>query len=275
MLSILIDAPTGDFEMEVIIQESPDSAARVAASIIARLIREKPTAVLGLATGGTMEPVYRELVRLHRNEGLDFSRAATFNLDEYIGLSVEHPSSYHAFMQEHFFRYVNVAPDRIHIPNGNAADVPRACREYEDRIRALGGIDLQLLGIGRDGHIGFNEPSSSLASRTRIKTLTQETLLDNARFFGEAESVPRHVVTMGIGTIMDSGQCVLLAFGASKAEAVAGTVEGPVSASLPASVLQFHENVQVIIDRPASGKLERTEYYDWVYEGKPDWQRYE
>ena len=259
--------------MEIIIQPTPEDASLIAARHIARLVREKPDAVLGLATGSTPLALYRELGRLHREQGLDFSGVTTFNLDEYVGLGPAHPASYHAFMRAHFFSRVNIAPERIHIPDGLTPHVPAFCRSYEDAIRAAGGIDLQVLGIGTDGHIGFNEPSSSLASRTRIKTLTAGTRHDNARFFASAEEVPLHVITMGVGTIMDARQVVLLAFGGNKADAIAAAVEGPVTAMQPASILQMHPVAKCIIDEPAAARLTRTEYYRWVYEQKPEWQK--
>ena len=262
--------------MEIIIQPNPEAASIVAARIIAKLVRAKPDCVLGLATGSTPLAVYRELARMHREDALDFSKVTTFNLDEYVGLPPEHPQSYHAFMDEHFFRHVNVSRERIHIPDGMAKDVPAECARYEAAIRTVGGIDLQLLGIGTDGHIGFNEPSSSLASRTRIKTLTEQTRADNARFFGgELNKVPFHCITMGVGTIMDTRQVLMLAFGASKADAVAAAVEGPIMAMNPASVLQMHPVANCIVDESAAAKLRRTDYYRWVYANKPDWQRIE
>jgi glucosamine-6-phosphate deaminase len=254
--------------MEIIIQPTPEEAAGIAARIIARLLRDKPGAVLGLATGSTPLRLYQMLAGMK----LDWSRVTTFNLDEYIGLPREHPQSYHSFMRENLFRHVNIAPENIHIPDGNAADIPAFCAVYEERIRAAGGIDLQVLGIGGDGHIGFNEPSSSLASRTRIKTLTPQTRRDNARFFGSEQAVPHHVITMGIGTIMEARQNLLLAFGEKKAAAIAGTVEGPVTADNPASVLQFHPSVKICLDEPAACRLRRADYYRWVFDNKPAWQ---
>lgn len=260
--------------MEIIIQPSPEAGSVIAARIIAKLVRTKPKCVLGLATGSTPLAAYRELARMHREEGLDFSGVTTFNLDEYVGLSPAHPQSYHAFMDEHFFLHVNVPRECIHIPDGMAADVPAECASYEEAIRAAGGIDLQLLGIGSDGHIGFNEPSSSLASRTRIKTLTERTRADNARYFGgDLENVPFHCITMGVGTIMESRQVLMLAFGGGKADAVAGAAEGPITAMNPASVLQMHPVATCIVDEAAAAKLSRREYYRWVYANKPDWQR--
>jgi glucosamine-6-phosphate deaminase len=259
--------------MEVIIQSDADAAARMAARVVAKLIRRKPNAVLGLATGNTPLGLYRELVRLHREEELDFSRVTTFNLDEYVGLAADHPASYHAFMHENLFNHLNIPRGQIHIPDGRAADIPSHCAAYEASIRAAGGIDLQVLGVGTDGHIGFNEPTSSLASRTRIKTLTPRTRSDNASFFDREEDVPHHVITMGIGTIMESRECLMLAFGARKADAVAAMVEGPVSAMMPASVLQMHPVVKVFIDEPAATPLRKADYYRWVFRNKPDWQQ--
>lgn len=259
--------------MEIIIQPTPEAASAVAARIVSRLLQEKPDAVLGLATGSTPLSLYRELVRLHREGNLDFSRVTTFNLDEYLGLEPEHPASYHTFMREHFFQHVNVRADNTHIPDGLTKDVPAFCARYEDQIRAAGGIDLQVLGIGTDGHIGFNEPGSSLASRTRIKTLTAQTRRDNARFFGGEDKVPHHVITMGVGTVMDARQCLLLAFGAGKARAVAGAVEGPITTMNPASILQMHPVVKVCLDEAAASELKKTDYYRWTYDNKPDWQK--
>jgi glucosamine-6-phosphate deaminase len=259
--------------VEIIIQSTAEHASVIAARHVAHLVREKPKAVLGLATGQTPLPMYRELVRMHREQGLDFSGVTTFNLDEYVGLAPEHPASYHAFMRENFFQHVNVRPERIHIPDGLAPHIPAFCRGYEEAIRAVGGIDLQVLGIGSDGHVGFNEPSSSLASRTRIKTLTAGTRLDNAEAFGSADQVPFHVITMGVGTIMDAREVLMLAFGPKKADAVAGAVEGPITAMNPASILQMHRAARCIIDEPAAARLTRTEYYRWVYDRKPAWQK--
>ncbi len=259
--------------MELIVQPTPAEASLIAARHVARVVREKPTAVLGLATGATPLTLYRELVRMHRKEGLDFGGVTTFNLDEYLGLAPAHPASYHAFMREHFFAHVNVDPARIHIPDGLASDVPAYCQGYEDAIRAAGGIDLQVLGIGTDGHIGFNEPSSSLASRTRIKTLTPRTRRDNVASFGSPENVPFHVITMGVGTIMDAREVLLLAFGAKKAAAIAAAVEGPITAMSPASILQMHPVAKCIVDEAAAARLARIDYYRWVYEQKPDWQK--
>ena len=210
---------------------------------------------------------------MYREEGLDFSTVRTFNLDEFIGLPPEHPASYHAFMKTHLFDHINVPPAGIHIPDGMAPDIERTCRMYEERIKSFGGIDLQVLGVGSDGHIGFNEPTSSLASRTRIKTLTDRTRLDNAADFSSPDAVPYHVITMGIGTIMESRACLLLAFGRKKAKAVAAAAECPITAMVPASVLQMHPRAVVLLDEDAASELTRADYYRWVFEHKPDWQK--
>lgn len=247
--------------MRVIIEADAAAAAATAANFIADLVRQKADAVLGLATGGTPVSCYQTLIEMHRREGLDFSQVRTFNLDEYVGLSPSHPQSYHYFMQEQLFDHLNLQPERCHIPDGVADDLARACAAYEAAIREAGGIDLQLLGIGTDGHIAFNEPGSSLAGRTRVKHLTSETIRDNARFFGNEASVPRLAVTMGVGTILEAGRCLLLATGANKSAAVHAAVEGPVTASVTASALQLHPDVVMVLDEAAAGQLERREYY--------------
>ena len=250
--------------MRVIICDDYEKLSRRGASIVARLIRERPDCVLGLATGSTPIGTYRELVRMHREEGLDFSNLTTFNLDEYLGLNPDHDQSYHYFMQDNLFGHVNIDPARVNIPDGLAKDLPVECNRYERAIREAGGIDLQLLGLGRDGHIGFNEPSSSLGSRTRVKTLTLETINDNARFFENREDVPQFALTMGVGTIMDAREILLLASGENKAEALRATIEGPISAEFTASVLQLHHMVTIIADEEAASLLKRNEYYRYV-----------
>lgn len=260
--------------MEIIIQENGLAASKAAARVVARLVREKPNAVIGLATGSTPLKLYTELIRLHKEEGLDFSQVTTFNLDEYIGLPADHEQSYRRFMNENLFEQINIKRGNTQVPDGMAEDVPAACSAYEQAILDAGGIDLQVLGIGSDGHVGFNEPTSSFASRTRIKTLTQQTVADNARFFfGDESKVPRHCITMGIGTIMDARMNIMLAFGVSKAEAIAATVEGAVASIMPASILQHHPAAKLFIDEGAASKLQLADYYQWVYKGKPEWQR--
>jgi glucosamine-6-phosphate deaminase len=255
--------------MEIIIEQTPEGASQIAARAVARLLRRKATAVLGLATGSTPLLLYHQLLAMK----LDWRHIKTFNLDEYVGLSGDHPQSYRAYMNEHLFQHINIPLCQTHVPNGIAADIPGCCEQYEQSIREAGGIDLQILGIGSDGHIGFNEPTSSLASRTRIKTLTLETRRDNARFFANDEAVPKHVITMGIGTILEAREIVLLAFGESKAAAIAGALEGPLTSMNPASALQMHPSVMVCIDEPAASRLAKADYYRWVYANKPEWQR--
>jgi glucosamine-6-phosphate deaminase len=256
--------------MEIIIQSDAETATAVATRLVARLLQEKPNAVLGLATGSTPLLLYRGLAQMK----LDWRRVTTFNLDEYVGLPKEHEQSYHNFMWENLFRHVNISPKNVHIPDGMSKNIEKHCEQYEKRIRAAGGIDLQVLGIGTDGHIGFNEPTSSFASRTRIKTLTRQTHKDNARFFGSADKVPYHVITMGLGTIMEAKQCLLLAFGAKKARAIATAVEGPLAAISPASILQAHPKAKICLDKAAASKLKHADYYRWVCDNKPDWQKF-
>jgi glucosamine-6-phosphate deaminase len=260
--------------VEIILQPDSLAASYIAARIIARQVRQKPESALGFATGQTPLSLYQLLTKMHRNEGLDFSRVTAFNLDEYVGLDPTHPASYHSYMWDNLFGKINIDKHRTHIPDGLARDIPASCRAYEEKILAAGGIDIQILGIGSDGHIGFNEPSSSLASRTRIKTLTVQTRKDNAGFFGGEDKVPHHVITMGLGTIMDCRMCLLLAFGKKKARAVAQAVEGPVTAMVPASILQMHPRAIVLADENAASELQRAFYYRWVYDNKPDWQKY-
>ncbi|WP_018608247.1 glucosamine-6-phosphate deaminase [Uliginosibacterium gangwonense] len=255
--------------MEIIIQPTEADSVDIAARIIARLLREKPNAVLGLATGSTPLRLYRALIAMN----LDWSQVTSFNLDEYVGLDPNSPMSYHSFMWANLFDHINIRKDKVNIPDGTAKDIPAFCAEYEEKIKSAGGIDLQVLGIGTEGHIGFNEPTSSLGSRTRIKTLTPQTRRDNARFFDGEDKVPTHVITMGIGTIMEARENLLLAFGANKAHAIAQAVEGPISSINPASILQMHPQAKVCVDAEAASQLTRSEYYKWVYANKPAWQR--
>lgn len=247
--------------MRVIVEPDAESVSRTAARFVARLVERHPTCVLGLATGGTPLGMYKELIRLHREQQLDFSRVVTFNLDEYVGLEPTHPQSYRYFMQQNLLSHINIDQRNTHVPDGRALDFEQYCRQYEKRIHDEGGIDLQVLGIGSDGHIAFNEPGSSLGSRTRLKTLTAETVRDNARFFGSEADVPRLAVTMGVGTILESRQCLLLACGPTKAQAIRDTVEGPVTAQVTASALQLHRDVIAVIDEQAASLLARRDYY--------------
>lgn len=250
--------------MRVLIRDSAETMSRTAASIIADLVRSQPDCVLGLATGGTPVGTYEELVRMHREEGLDFSRVTTFNLDEYVGLEPDHPQSYRYFMQQNLFDHINVRPENTHVPSGAESDHAAYGQWYEEQIAAAGGIDLQLLGIGGDGHLAFNEPGSSLASRTRMVVLAEQTIRDNARFFDSAEEVPQAAISMGMGTILAARRCVMLASGISKAKPVREALEGPVSAMVPASALQLHADTTVVLDRDAADLLELREYHERV-----------
>jgi glucosamine-6-phosphate deaminase len=226
-----------------------------AAELIAREIRKNPYCVLGLATGSTPLGLYRELIRMYEEDELDFSHVRTFNLDEYYGLAPDHPQSYHHYMYKNFFGHININPKNIHIPDGLAENYVSYCKQYEKKIKKAGGIDWQILGIGRNGHIGFNEPGSELSSRTRLIELTEQTIKDNSRFFEKIEDVPRKAITMGIATIMESKNILLLASGENKADAIYKAFEGPVTKEVPASFLQYHPRVTLIIDKPAASKL--------------------
>jgi glucosamine-6-phosphate deaminase len=259
--------------MEVIIGEDAKDIGVVAADAITALVDRKPAAVLGLATGSSPLPIYDELVARCDGGLLSLRQSRGFTLDEYVGLPVDHPQRYRNVIDTAFVDRVDFAPDAVAGPDGQAADIPAACAAYEEAIRAAGGVDLQILGIGTDGHIGFNEPGSSLASRTRIKTLTRQTRVDNARFFGDdVESVPTHCLTQGLATIMEARHVILVATGRGKAEAVHHLVEGPVSAMWPASILQHHPHVTVLLDGAASRRLQLVDYYRETYLSKPDWQ---
>jgi glucosamine-6-phosphate deaminase len=257
--------------MEVVIAP-PGELARLAADAVEGLVRANPEAVLGLATGSSPLAVYDELVRRHK-EGLSFARARAFMLDEYVGLSADHPERYRNVIEKEFASRVDLAPGAVQGPDGLAADLPAACAAYEASIADAGGVDLQILGIGTDGHIAFNEPGSSLASRTRIKTLTKQTREDNARFFGgSVDDVPRHCLTQGLATIMSARHLVLLASGRAKAEAVHQLVEGPISAMWPATIMQLHPHATVLVDDAAASRLQLADYYRQTYADKPGWQ---
>lgn len=257
--------------MEVIVRPDADAAAALAAQLVAARLRAKPSLVLGLATGRTMERVYDRLVTM----GLDFSACCTFNLDEYIGVPAEDEHSYRYYMERHLFGRVNVARANTYVPDGMAADLGAEAARYERLIRKVGGIDLQLLGIGEAGHIGFNEPLSALMSRTRAKALTPVTRRQNAAMFGsDPERVPARALTMGVGTILEARELLLLATGPAKAEIVAKAVEGPITAMISASALQLHPKCKVILDEAAAGALSQREYYDWVFRNEPEWEGY-
>jgi glucosamine-6-phosphate deaminase len=260
--------------VEAIIRPDQDSAALLAARLIARELRANPALVLGLATGRTMEAVYRILVRLHREQRLDFSLCRTFNLDEYVGLPTEDARSYRYYMNKHLFSQVNLDQRNTHLPNGMAADLDAECREYEQKIQRCGGIDLQLLGLGQAGHIGFNEPLSALRSRTRVKALSPITIAQNAGFFGGAEKIPRRAITMGVGTILECRRCLLLATGESKADVIAKAVEGPITSMISATALQLHARCTVVVDEAAASKLQAADYYRWIFANEPEWEEF-
>lgn len=247
---------------EVVIVTSAAEAGAIAAEHIAGLVARKPDAVLGLATGSTPLPVWAAL----RERGVDLTCVRGFALDEYLGLPPGHPESYAAVIAREVVEPLGLDPSLVRVPGDDGGPVETAGVRYEEAIHAAGGVDLQILGIGRTGHIGFNEPGSSLASRTRVKTLTDATRADNARFFASPDEVPRHCLTQGLGTILEARELLLLAFGDAKAEAVAGAVEGPVSASLPASVIQLHPEVTVLIDEAAASRLRYADYYRSAWE---------
>ncbi len=260
--------------MEVIIRPDSHAASVLAARLISNQITNKPSSVIGLATGGTMERVYEELVKLHNEEDLDFSLVRTFNLDEYVGLAPDDPGSYRHYMNEQLFNHINIDLKNTYLPNGLAKNLKNECQRYEQKIVGCGGIDLQLLGIGKSGHIGFNEPLSALQSRTRAKALTPTTIAQNAPLFPKPEDMPRRGITMGVGTILDSKSCLLLATGKSKANILAKAVEGPVSSMISASALQLHQLCHVIVDEDAATELTQQEYYRWIFDNEPDWAQF-
>lgn len=249
--------------MKVIIVRDSEEMSDRAAETVLDALAQKPDLVLGLATGSTPEGLYRRLVKAHKNEGVDFSRVVTFNLDEYVALAPEHPQSYRYFMNEKLFDHVNVKPENTHVPDGLAEPLLQHCAEYERMIDDAGGIDLQVLGVGGDGHIAFNEPGTSLGSLTHVAALTRETIEDNARFFDSADQVPCFAVTMGIGSILKARKCILLASGSNKADPVRAAIEGPVTSSITASALQMHPDTVAIVDQDAAAHLERLEFYRW------------
>jgi len=255
---------------EVIIVPDAAAAGALVADEIASLIAADPEVVLGLATGSTPLPVYEAL--RPRLEGVDVSKVRGFALDEYVGIDPEHPESYRNVIRREVVEPLGLDPARINTPNGAIETIEHAGDDYEKAIAAAGGVELQILGIGTDGHIGFNEPGSSFASRTRVKTLIEQTRADNARFFDSVDDVPMHCITQGLGTILEAKHLFLLAFGESKAAAVAGAVEGPVTSSLPGSAIQLHPHVTVVVDEAAASQLTHADYYRYVFANKPAWQ---
>jgi glucosamine-6-phosphate deaminase len=254
--------------MEVVLLPTPEDCGRVVADIVAATVTGGNRPTLGLATGSSPLMAYQELIRRHRDDGLSFAGVQTFNLDEYVGLPADHPESYRSVIRREFTSHLDISDDDVHGPDGAHADPLVAAREYEQRLRDGGAVAVQLLGIGANGHIGFNEPGSSLSSVTRVKTLTAQTRKDNARFFDRPEDVPHHVITQGLGTISRALHLVLTATGAGKAAAIAAAVEGPVTASCPGSVLQLHPHATVVVDEAAGAELERADYYRYTLEHK-------
>jgi glucosamine-6-phosphate deaminase len=259
--------------MEIVIVEDAQAIGPLAADAISSLLQRKPDAVLGLATGSSPLAIYDELAARCAAGTISFAGARGFTLDEYVGLPADHPQRYRTVIDTDFVSRVDFAPDAVQGPDGLAEDIPAACAVYEAAIAQAGGVDLQILGIGTDGHIAFNEPGSSLASRTRIKTLTRQTRVDNARFFdGDLDAVPTHCLTQGLGTISSARHVVLVATGQGKAEAVHHLAEGAVSALWPASILQHHPHVTVLLDDAAASRLQLAHYYRETYRAKPAWQ---
>jgi glucosamine-6-phosphate deaminase len=259
--------------MEVIILRDAAEIGEIGADVFENLLARKPGAVLGLATGSSPLSIYDALAARCDTGRISFKQARGFTLDEYVGLPADHPETYRNVIATTFVSRVDFAPGAVQGPDGLATDIPASCAAYDQAIRDAGGVDLQILGIGTDGHIGFNEPGSSLASRTRIKTLTRQTRMDNARFFdGDVDAVPTHCLTQGLGTIMDARHVLLVATGRAKAEAVHHMAEGAVTAMWPGSILQHHPHVTVLVDDAAAQRLQLADYYRETYRSKPDWQ---
>jgi glucosamine-6-phosphate deaminase len=254
--------------MEVIIKKTNDDICAEAAAVIREALARKKNLVLGFATGKTPLGLYEKLVKLYREGAVDFAAVTAFNLDEYFGLEESHPESFAYYMDNYLFRHVNIKRENIFRLSGRPADIDEHCRSYERKIREVGGIDIQILGIGKNGHIAYNEPSSSLSSRTRLKILTQETVEANKRFFEDEKEVPRFCLTMGMATILETKTVLLLASGKEKAAITVQAIEGPVTAMVPASALQLHPRVKFIIDEAAATKLKNAGYYRWAYENK-------
>ncbi len=260
--------------MEVIICPNAQRVGEVAAAKAARIAAPiGPKVVLGVATGSSPVQTFAELAKLARSGELDLSEASAFALDEYVGIAAGHPESYHEIIRKTVTEPMGLDPARVHVPNGFAEDLAAACREYEDAIRAVGGVDIQFLGVGTNGHIGFNEPTSSLSSRTRIKTLARLTREDNARFFNSIDEVPKHCLTQGLGTIMDARNVILVATGPGKVHSIAQVIGGPITSMWPGSVLQLHQHATIVVDEAAAGDLALADYYRETYANLPDWQR--
>jgi glucosamine-6-phosphate deaminase len=257
--------------MEVIIRKDKDAATKLVAKVIRDAVDADPSMVLGLATGRTMEALYEEMVRLYEAKELSFARCSSFNLDEYVGIPQTDPNSYRSYMDKWLFDRTDFVRPKTHVPHGDAFDLEAECNMYEAKIDAVNGIDLQLLGIGSSGHIGFNEPMSSLRSLTRVKALTPATIEQNSPLFDNPEDMPRRSITMGVDTILKSKRAILLATGKDKADIIAKAVEGPLCSVVTASALQLHKHCTIVLDEEAASKLEHREYYDWVFNNEPEW----
>ena len=260
--------------MEIVLRKTPEECSEFAAKIVARFLCENEFPVLGLATGSTPLSLYKILIRKNKKKEISLRNCVTFNLDEYVGLASDHIQSYRYYMDTELFQQVDIPLENTHVPNGMAGDLREECQNYEAAISHAGGIGLQILGIGVNAHIGFNEPMCSLSSRTWLKILSRATIRENARFFNSPEEVPKHCITMGIGTIMEAKHCVILAVGESKSDAIVNMIEGPISSSCPASILQMHPRTTVIVDEAAAERLQNKFHYAWVEQNKLDWQQY-
>ena len=246
--------------MRIVVARDYEEMSRRAAKIVAGQIFVKPNSIIGLATGSTPLLMYRELIRIHESEGLDFSEITTFNLDEYIGLPSDNINSYHFYMYDNLFNHINIKKENIFIPNGMASDIERECRVFEQHIAEKGGIDLQVLGIGNNGHIGFNEPDIKFEATTHLVKLDEETILANARFFDNIDEVPKNAISMGIKTIMHARKILLLANGCSKAEALSKALYGGITPEIPASILQLHQDVTVVVDEECGSFLKNSHH---------------
>ena len=249
--------------MRIFIYKTPEEASQKASEFMNDKIRKNPKIMLGLATGSTPILLYKEMIKAYK-AGLDFSQVRSFNLDEYVGLDPSHEQSYRHFMNENLFNHINIKPENTRVPDGMAKDPEAFCEEYEKEMKAAGGVDIQVLGIGSDGHIAFNEPGSSLASRTRLVGLAPQTIKDNARFFANADEVPRQAISMGVGTIMEAKTLLMLCFGKNKAKAVKGMIEGGITQFNPSSILQMHKDAVVFLDEAAASELELKDFYKTV-----------
>jgi len=241
--------------MKVIVTKNYKELSKVAANEMAEVVKNNPKAILGLATGGSPIGMYKELIKMNKEGEIDFSNVTTVNLDEYVGLSGDHPQSYRYFMNDNLFNHINIDKKNTYVPNGLAKDIEEECKNYDSKIAKLGGTDVQLLGIGNNGHIAFNEPDNALVSGTHLTNLTEDTIKANARFFDSIDEVPKTALTMGLGGIMKSKRIIVIASGESKAEAVRSMVNGKISTNMPASMLQMHRDVVVIVDEAAAKLL--------------------